>query len=167
MPANFSIEVVGLEDVLWRIKSLPAEAQKQIIEDVGTYSEKVLQEKQPAQKYVSRRRAYGKPFFTAKQRRYFFWALKEGIIDVPYHRTGKLGKGWKVKRDPRAGWATITNAVPYAPYVQGMVQSRHEKLGGWKRVVDIIAGELSFRSSKFRTAVMTATQKAIRKLKLG
>lgn len=162
-----SLEVIGLEAVLSRIKSLPNEAKAQIVADVGAYAEGVLAERQPDPKYVTRKAAYGKSFFTAKQQRYFFWALKNGVIDVPYNRTGTLSAGWKVRYNLGAGYATITNSVPYAPYVQGIMQSRHEKLVGWKRVVDIIAGELSFRSSKFRTVVMSAVQKAIRKLQLG
>ena len=31
-------------------------------------------------------------FKTARQRRYFFWALRQGFIQLPYHRTGKLGQ---------------------------------------------------------------------------
>ena len=164
---EFSIEQIGLEDVIWRIKSLPPELQHQIITEVGEYAVKVLSEKQPPPRYVSRRRAYGKSFFTKKQQRYFFWALKNGIIDVPYKRTGRLAEGWSVQHGQGKGWATIVNSTPYAPFVQGFDQSRHEKLVGWKRLVDIVAGELSFRSSRFRKIVMDAVQKAIRKLNLG
>lgn len=165
--AKFSIQQIGLEDILSRIKSLPAEAQSQIVSDVGAYSEDVLAKKQPPEKYVSRKRAYGQTFQSDKQRRFFFWALRTGKISVPYNRTGKLAAGWKVRYNKSKGWATITNSVPYAPFVQGFNQSKHENLVGWKRVVDIIAGELSFRSSKFRAVCMAATQKAIRKMKLG
>lgn len=42
-------------------------------------------------------RPYPKMLRTAKQRRYFFWALKQGIISVPYVRTGKLGQSWTWK----------------------------------------------------------------------
>lgn len=38
-------------------------------------------------------------FKSAKQRRYFFWALKQGVITVPYHREGKLGQSWTTKID--------------------------------------------------------------------
>jgi hypothetical protein len=164
---TFSIEMQGLEQLISRISSLPKEAKEQVVADVGAYSEKVLEETQPNPRYVTRKRAYGRTFESDKQRRWFFAALREGRISVPYHRTGALGRGWKVSYQKSAGWATITNSVPYAPFVQGFDQSRHEKLVGWKRLVDIIAGELSFRSSKFRTTCMTAVQKAIRKLRLG
>ena len=36
-------------------------------------------------------------FKTAKQRRYFFWAVQHGVIQVPYQRTGKLGQSWTWK----------------------------------------------------------------------
>src|SRR3990167_3779113 len=33
-------------------------------------------------------------FVSDKQRRFFFWALREGKIQVPYRRTTTLGPGW-------------------------------------------------------------------------
>ena len=166
MPDNISIEVIGLEDLMNRIKMLPTETQKLILDDVGEYSRKTLAELQAKYKYVSRKQAYGVSFFSAKQRAYVMAAIRRGDITIPYRRTGTLAGGWRVQRGSK-DYATITNNVPYAPYVQGIMQSRHEKLVGWKRVVDIIAGELSFRSSKFRAVTMAAYQKAIRKLRLG
>ena len=81
---NFSIETMGMEDVLSRIASLPDTAKDEILRDVGKHSEWVLRTKQPPKRYVSRLQAYGKSFFTLKQQRYFFWALRKGIIKVPY-----------------------------------------------------------------------------------
>jgi hypothetical protein len=34
----------------------------------------------------------GKTFLSLKQQGYFFWALKKGIIKLPYRRTGGLGQ---------------------------------------------------------------------------
>lgn len=42
-------------------------------------------------------------FKSEKQRRYFFWALREGIIQVPYQRTGTYGRAWNIERIPD-GW---------------------------------------------------------------
>lgn len=35
------------------------------------------------------------PFFSPKQKRYFFWALARGLIQVPYQRTGQLAAEWQ------------------------------------------------------------------------
>ena len=46
-------------------------------------------------KYVSRKSAYGVSFFTPKQRRWFFWALNEGIIKPGQNnRTGESENAW-------------------------------------------------------------------------
>jgi hypothetical protein len=172
MPGNYSIEVIGLEDVMRRISMLPKETQKNIVSDVGKYSVKVLEKAQAKYRYVSRAEAYGRQaggmgWFSDAQRKFVMMQIRSGAIKIPYRRTGKLAHSWNVQFNPGAGLATITSTASHAPFVQGMLQSRHEAKVGWKRVVDIIAGELSFRSSKFRTVVMAAYQRAIRKLNLG
>ena len=163
--ANPSIEIQGLEQVISRIKSLPDEGKKQVLTDVAEYSLEVIKE-YPPQKFVTRLAAYGKTFFSDKQRRWFFANLREGKISVPYHRTNGLANSWQ---------ATIgTDQVKFntnyaaAPYVVGFAaQSRHEAAVGWKKVDEIVDGKLSFKSSKFRNVVTEAYQRAIRKLKLG
>lgn len=164
MAGNLSIEVQGLEQVMHRIKSLPPEARDEVLHDGAEYSLTVLRD-EPPPKYVTRTAAYGQPFFTEKQRRWFFAALNSGEIDVPYHRTGGMKAGWGYQQ---MGYEVkFTNSKPGAQFVMGAQQSRHEKLVGWKKVQDIIDGKLSFRSSKFRDVIMKAYQKAIRKLQLG
>ncbi len=162
---NPSIEIQGLEQVISRIKSLPDAAKTEVLTDVSGYALTVLKE-EPKPKYISRFAAYGKTFFSDRLRKWFFAALNAGRISVPYHRTGALSAGWKA--GVSANEVKFTNAVPYAPFVVGFAfQSRHEKLVGWKKVTDLLTGPLSFMSSKFRNVVMTAYQKAIRKLQLG
>lgn len=60
-------------------------------------------------------------FKSAKQRRFFFSALRSGAIHVPYVRTGAEGRGWLVRLQP--GGETFTaqlyNNIPYKKYVQG------------------------------------------------
>jgi hypothetical protein len=57
------------------------------------------------------------PFRSAKQRRWFFAALEDGTIKVPYQRTEQLMKGWKKEQTPQG--VTVFNTVPYASLVQG------------------------------------------------
>lgn len=159
------VEMRGLEQVVSRIKSLPPELRKQVVQDVGAYGLKVLEE-EPPQRYVTRTQAYGVPFFSQRQRRWFFWAINNGEISVPYRRTHQMAKAWTFKASSEDG--TFTNPASGAPFVYGVqTQSRHEKLVGWKTIKQFLDGPLSFRSSKFRAVVQEAYQKAIRKLRLG
>lgn len=70
--------------------------------------------------------------WTDKQRRYFFWALRAGVINVPYRRTGTLGR--QVTTDVRTEGADVYGvigiATPYAPWVVGPDRSEAITLGG-------------------------------------
>ena len=93
----------------------------------------------PAYKKVTRREAYGRTFFTAKQRRYFFWALNRGVIRVPYRRTQGYRRAWKKVGE---GVNTIlVNESPYAIYLQDDErQSRMAQRIGWRTLSQMIAG---------------------------
>jgi len=109
----------------------------QTVRQTAEFIAKKLRDEQPPYKYVSRQQAFGVTFFSDRQRRYFFWALREGIINVPYRRTGALAAGWKV--DVSGTQATVTNAVPSAPYVQSRPrQSRMMTMIGWPTVEDYV-----------------------------
>jgi hypothetical protein len=100
--------------------------------DVAKFLQVKMQD-YPPQKRVTRMQAFGKTFFSAKQRRYFFWALHNGNIKVPYHRTDELRRGWRIITAGNA--TTLTNAVPYAPLVQERNrQSRMQTIIGWRTV---------------------------------
>lgn len=61
------------------------------------------------------------PFVSAKQRRWFFSALRSGAITVPYRRTGTLYANWKYSSIPGDTIFRIEvyNNTPYRRYVQG------------------------------------------------
>lgn len=92
-------------------------------------------------KYPSVRRRK-QPFKTTKQRRFFFAALADGRIRVPYQRTNHLGRGWRAGVTLTGGGLTITvgNTTAYAPYVQGSQQSGYHR-GNWKTVSELSQGE--------------------------
>lgn len=113
------------------------------------------------QKSVTRKAAYGRSFFTAKQQRYFFWALKNGIIDVPYHRTNTLKGGWRIEGKGRN--ARVTNSVPYAGLVMGDgQQSRMHQMIGWETPKVRMQG----KTEKLVRRVVDAVNKLIKKLGL-
>ena len=61
------------------------------------------------------------PLHTAKQRRWFFAALREERIQVPYRRTGTLGRRFAeaVSVDEAGVTGQIGTNLPYAPWVVG------------------------------------------------
>ena len=77
-------------------------------------------------------------FKTAKQRRYFFWALRNGRIVVPYSRTGKLGQAWstnvRIDQLPNGLHGEIGTGenVPHARYVQSKQQQAEIHRGNWR-----------------------------------
>lgn len=90
----------------------------------------------PAYRYVSRRAAYGQPFSSDRQRRWFFWALGSGLIKPGQdNRTRTLAEGWRiVQGGPKQ--IDLVNEVPYAKFVQGTSteQARQPKMAGWKSI---------------------------------
>jgi hypothetical protein len=79
-------------------------------------------------------------FKTDKQRKYFFWALREGKIQVPYQRTRTLGKKWTTKVEFINGGVvgTVGNATPYAPRVQSRADQARVHAGHWGTAEDAL-----------------------------
>ena len=78
---------------------------------------------------------------TPKQRRYFFWALRNGRIKVPYRRTKTLGRSWSnvtiISRGAiiaRVG--SNAHIAPYNRWVQGPpgVQAPAMARRGWQSI---------------------------------
>ena len=92
-------------------------------------------------KFVTRKSAYGFSFFTDKQRRWFFWALKTGKIDPGSgKRTGESTAAWKAVPRNDGYRFTIQNNTA------GGYWTRHDKkqarqLGkvGWRKIMTVLA----------------------------
>lgn len=72
----------------------------------------------PDWRKVTRTSVYGTPFASDKQRRFFFAALRDGIIQVPYHRRGKSGgiqSQWHIEGSGEK--VTLTNSAEAASYL--------------------------------------------------
>lgn len=103
----------------------------QTVGEVGEFMRGKLRD-YPGYRYVSRRAAYGVPFFSDRQRRWFFAALASGELKIGDNRTRRLADGWQIKQTgPKQ--IDLFNAVPYAKYVQGTMteQARQPRLVGW------------------------------------
>jgi hypothetical protein len=155
------LEVKGVDELRAQLDKLPAEVRGLAVDGVSKYLLNVLR-LYPPQKSVTRREAYGKPFFTDKQRRWFFWALSTGELQIPYKRTQSLANNWR--QEGKGYDSILVNETPYSPFVQDKpTQSRMQKLIGWQTIADILRD----RAVKIAETLNYAAQKAIKKLKLG
>ena len=95
-------------------------------------------------------------FKSAKQRRYFFWALKQGIIEIPYVRTGKLGQSWIARIDETGSgmYGRIGTNMKYAKWVQNAESQARIHQGNW------LTDEQAF--GKRRDEIVLRFRKAIR-----
>lgn len=111
-----AIETIGLEEM----QAILQKVQDRSYIKRGFARTGARMQKQLAA-YPAQQKGRKQPFTTAKQRRYFFWALKEGIIKVPYRRTGLLGRRWqfKVEQTVLKTRLSVGNNAPYARIVQG------------------------------------------------
>ena len=87
-----------------------------------------------------RRYPGGKPgpmqWKSEKQRRWFFWALRTGQIQVPYGRTGDLGRQWtkRVRRVAGGIRGVIGSDTPYAKWVINEPSQAQIHRGRWYTV---------------------------------
>jgi len=78
------------------------------------------------------------PFKTEKSKRYFFWALKQGIIEVPYRRgqspgSEDHGQSWTIKGMKQGLQQAIGSDTSYGPLLQDpQQQTAYHKETGWK-----------------------------------
>ena len=110
------------------------------------WTEVAVQIAQEAQALVSPYppvRRQRQPFVSEKQRRWFFWALANGIIEVPYRRGLSPGSEDMINRwaiTPQRPGATLSNEATYASYVIGAKsdqQARYHR-GNWKSTDEMV-----------------------------
>jgi len=161
MPA-IRIELLNYKEIEAKLNKLPIEVADTCMGEVQDYMLNVMRSDQPSPNYVSRTQAYGQPFSSDKQRRWFFWALNSGAISVPYHRTQALSKGWHIVNRGLLGY--LVNYTPGASYVVGeRNQANQPRLVGWKKA----SQQIQERISKINKVLEGAAKKAIKKLGLS
>ncbi len=157
-----NVSITGLQSVMSRIESLPAETQRQILEDVANYGISAVFSEYPERV----NHGPGRPYIwtSEKQRRAFFASDGFGR-GIPTKRTNELQKSWNYIIGQ--GEVKFINQANYAEYVVGKNIQPGHVADGWQNMIAQWPKKLSFQSSKFRAIVMEAVQKAIRKVKLG
>jgi len=127
------VSIEGFDVIQRTFQYLPQFARDKFAEEMGKYLVKELQEYEPPNRFVTRKAAYGKSFFTRRQQKWFFWALRTGRIRVPYVRTHELRRSWRLHGKGESVY--IQNDRSGVPYVMGDIgQSRHERMVGWETV---------------------------------
>ena len=103
-------------------------------------------------------RPYPKMLRTDKQRRYFFWALKQGIIQVPYVRTGKLGQSWTYKITVTGSGlrGVVGTNLRYAQVVQAEDSQAMIHRGNWPTDAQVVHRRRDEIGQRFRIAIKRA-----------
>lgn len=156
------IEVTGNDRIARILARFPKEVGDAGADAIADYIIKVYRN-YPPYKYVSRKRAYGRTFQSSRQRRYFFWALQQGIIRIGNYRTQRLRKGWKQVGEGQN--SIIANEVPYSGYVMGSItqQANQPFLVGWKQFDTVY----SDNQEKIDKVLFGAVKKQIKKMGLS
>lgn len=123
-----SAQIRGLDRVLSRLQQIEGAATQALAEAAAHV-------KRIAATYPPQPRGRKQPFVSDRQRRFFFAALRDGRIDVPYRRgvspgSQKLGAQWTVRLGRTS--ASVVNPVRYGPLVQGSRQTAFHQTTGWK-----------------------------------
>lgn len=101
--------------------------------------------KYPESKYVSRASVYGTAFVSDKQRRWFFWAVTNGKLTIPYRRGQSQGSerfksSWAIEERSKGLVQAIGSDTSYGPYLMDPEkQSKYMAARGWltlKQVAD-------------------------------
>lgn len=127
-PVSISYDLKGYQRVQNSLRKLASDYRVETDETIGQFA-KDQRAKLKGRGYPPQSNK-PQPFKTAKQRKYFFWALDQGIIIVPYPRTGTLANSW---RSRKLGWSdwVIENSTAYGALVVGRGKQAKYHSGNW------------------------------------
>jgi hypothetical protein len=131
------VRLEGVEDLLKKIESLESlEGLKEAMSEAAASLRTKLQEAYPPERRLKRSAVYPAPWKSKKQRRYFFWALKHGKIQVPYQRGSSGGQSfkesWVISAQNNGLTQVIENTTTYGPLLMGKDnQTLYMKRIGW------------------------------------
>jgi len=138
------VEVHGLEELESLMKKKPKEVDRGLRATTAGVLSFLLDK---LKQYPPRRLGARTTFKTNKQRRFFFWAIKQTppVIEVPYRRgqspgSQKLGMSWSYGVEGRGKEikGILKNPVKYGPLVQGAEQTPMHKATGWPTIYQVV-----------------------------
>jgi len=161
---SISIRVEGAELVKKSLEELGHEIPKISAGRIRGRLEgaRVLLRRYPPQSYKAQ------PFKTDRQRKFFFAALRDGRISVPYQRTRNLADGWRIeprKRERSTVGYALENRIGYAHWVHGnaygMGQANYHR-GNWPLMRDIVEDQVKALPQDIQdNIVMVARRKGL------
>lgn len=160
MPNQPMIEIEGMEEAIKALEKMGnLEPVKAAIKAGGKYLKGKIA-KYPPRKKVTIDEIGG--WASERQRRWFFAALREGKIEVPYRRgispgTERLGQKWTEQVRDGGFTVVVGNNVSYARFVQKPgEQTRMMQRIGWKTTVQVADEEARKLQSDVKKAIMKA-----------
>lgn len=152
--AELRIEIQGLREAQRRLAAFPDLYRKGVRMGMEAATARLQHDLAEYPEQIRGRKAV---FKTLKQRRYFFWALRNGIIQVPYRRTVTLGRRWTTKITESGNTITgkVGNNTRYARIVQGPAgeQSREMAARRWQGADKVLAKNRKAIEQDFRDAM--------------
>lgn len=138
--ANANIRITGIDETVAKVRRLGGSTRGSVLKG-AVYLRGVLS-KYPERKRLTRKQVYGQTFQSRRQRNFFFAALRDGRIQVPYVRTRNLGHRWAVKAESDTR-ARVGNNAPYARQVmdEDYPQSKFMQALGWKTAQAVARAE--------------------------
>lgn len=123
------IEIVGLRELMADVDRLAAGVALR-----DTMETAVEMVRTQIAVYPAPPSGYRMVWKSEKQRRWFFAALREGRISVPYRRTGTLGRRWttEVSRQGDDLVGKVGNVTVYGPFVQSVDEQAAVHRGRWR-----------------------------------
>lgn len=129
---NVSVRVEGLDALIRKLNSLGPRAIRPAIAEAATHVKGVIAT------YPPQRTGRRQHLKTARSRRFFFAALRDGRIEVPYRRglspgSEAMGRRWTIQFRNQGKTAIVSNDASYVSLVHGHTEQSHfHKEGGWK-----------------------------------
>jgi len=142
--AKPGLRIEGLDELIGKIKNIQElKGLKAILLAAGETLKGKLSV-YPPQKSVTRAEVYGEPFKSEKQRRYFFYALRAGLITVPYERgadpkSERFKASWAIRTERDGLRVVIGNDTTYGPYL--MDPNRQSEMAaaiGWQTTDEVM-----------------------------
>lgn len=145
MTTDIRIEIKGADKLIAALQKEP-EAMRRALQAAGEEAgRRVILSTAGLKKYPGFYHAK-QPFKSDKQRRFFFWALREGVIEVPYRRglsPSSERYGTQFYIEPRGSYNTaVGNRASYAEILGGEGQSRYMAAGGWRKLAEVATEKL-------------------------
>lgn len=127
-----SVRVIGMDRVQARLKAIDG-AYRPALAEAAAHIKRVASTYPPVRKQRQ-------PFKSDRQRRFFFAALRDGLIKIG-QRTGLLGKLWTVIFRDGGQSAIVGNNAPHGPWVMSTDRQALYHRGNWKTEREIAQEE--------------------------